>query len=262
MSGFVARGMKTPTSISRGEFGAVGVERLLRLFSDRGIQATWFVPGVVIGTYPELCNEIHASGHEIGHHGWTHATPASMSREEERDALLRGNEAIANITGSPAAGYRSPAWDLSPHTVPLLLEQSFVYESSMMGHDYLPYFARHGDVIPDDAPMQFGPETSLIELPVSWTLDDHPHFEFVVNSRGIMPGLQNANNVLSNWIDDYRYMCRIQAWGVITYTCHPYVIGRGHRMLMLERLIDTLADEGATFITMSQAARLFKERQA
>jgi peptidoglycan-N-acetylglucosamine deacetylase len=258
MSGFVSRGMITPTPVSRGEFGAVGVDRLLKLLSSRQILASWFIPGVVIGTYPDLCQRIVDAGHEIGHHGWTHDTPASMDRAQERDALLRGNEAIERISGQLARGYRSPSWDLSPHTIELLLEQNFVYESSMMGHDYLPYQARVGDVVHTDAPMEFGKPTSLIEMPISWTLDDYPHFEFVVNQRGIMPGLQNATNVLENWINDYRYMKRQLDWGVITYTCHPLVIGRGHRMMMLEQLIDTLSVEGATFVTMEQAAARYQ----
>jgi hypothetical protein len=44
-------------------------------------------------------------------------------------------------------------------------------------------------------------------------------------------------------------------WGVLTYTMHPYVIGRGYRMLALEDMVDRLAKEGATFMTMEDAAR-------
>ena len=33
-------------------------------------------------------------------------------------------------------------------------------------------------------------------------------------------------------------------WGVLTYTMHPYVIGRGYRMLALEWLVDKLAKRG------------------
>jgi hypothetical protein len=36
---------------------------------------------------------------------------------------------------------------------------------------------------------------------------------------------------------------------------HPYVIGRGYRMLALEAMVDRLAKEGATFMTMEDAAR-------
>jgi peptidoglycan/xylan/chitin deacetylase (PgdA/CDA1 family) len=260
MSGFVARGMTTPTPISRGEFGAVGARRLLGLLKEYEISGTWFVPGVVIGTYPKICEEIVRDGHEIGHHGWTHVPPANLSREEEADGLVRGNEAIKTLTGQNARGYRSPSWDLSPHTVELLLANGFDYESSMMGDDYTPYKARNGDVVHEDAPMEFGAQTDLVEMPISWTLDDYPHFEFLRSNSSVLPGLMNANDVLSNWVDDFVYMQRTCEWGILTYTCHPYVIGRGHRMMMLERLIQILTEKGAKFVTMAQALDEFSAR--
>ncbi|MCP5152580.1 MAG: polysaccharide deacetylase [Ectothiorhodospiraceae bacterium] len=261
MSGFVSRGLTTPTAISRGEFGAVGAQRILGLLRRFGIESTWFVPGVVIDTYPELCERIAEEGHEIGHHGWTHVPPADLSREQEHAGLVRGNEAIRRITGARARGYRSPAWDLSPHTVELLLAEGFVYDSSMMGHDYLPYHARQGDVVELEEPIRFGPRTALLEMPVSWSMDDHPHFEFVRYGSAILPGLRPGSGVLENWIDDYRYMARELEFGIATYTFHPYVMGRGHRMLVLERLIETLAREGAEFLTMEQAAARFVARE-
>jgi peptidoglycan/xylan/chitin deacetylase (PgdA/CDA1 family) len=47
---------------------------------------------------------------------------------------------------------------------------------------------------------------------------------------------------------------------VLTYTCHPYVIGRGHRMMMLERLILALKERGAVFLTMEEAVAEFAAR--
>jgi len=139
--------------------------------------------------------------------------------------------------------------------VDLLLEHEFVYDSSMMGHDYLPYHARTGDLVEPGKPIQFGETTSLVELPISWSVDDYPHFEFV---RG--GGLRAAASVLENWLDDYIYMTEIQDWGVLTYTCHPFVIGRGHRMKMLERLIVELKERGAIFVTAEEAVAEFSER--
>ena len=49
-------------------------------------------------------------------------------------------------------------------------------------------------------------------------------------------------------------------WGVLTYTMHPYVIGRGYRMLALEDFVDKLAREGAVFMTMEQAAEEAKKK--
>jgi peptidoglycan-N-acetylglucosamine deacetylase len=260
MSGMVARGLKTPTPVSRGEFGAVAVDRILATLRRYDLPATWFTPGIVIRTYPDHCRRIVADGHELGHHGWTHTPPASLSPEQEEDDLLRANEAIAEITGKPASGYRSPSWDLSEATVDLLLKHGFLYDSSMMGHDYSPYFARSGDVVPDDAPIRFGEVTTLVEMPVSWSLDDYPHFEYLRTKESLAPGLANARLVLENWVDDFMYMRQIQDWGILTYTFHPYVVGRGHRMLMLERLISALSERGGTFMTMMEAARLFQDR--
>jgi peptidoglycan-N-acetylglucosamine deacetylase len=260
MSGWVARGMTTPTPISRGEFGIVGAKRILALLDKYGIRSTWFVPGVIIETYPEACREVVAAGHEIGHHGWTHTPPAALSREQEEDGLIRGNRAIERLCGRKARGYRSPAWDLSANTIDLLLAQGFDYDSSMMGDDYTPYRARQGDIAELDKPFVFGAQTRLIEMPISWTLDDYPHFEFVRTREAVLQGLMATAGVLQNWLDDFAYLTHTLDWGVLTYTCHPFVIGRGHRMMMLERLILGLIEQGAVFLTMEQAVDEFLSR--
>jgi peptidoglycan-N-acetylglucosamine deacetylase len=255
MSGFIARGLTTPTPISRGEFGVMASQRIVDLLRRYEIPSTWFIPGHTIETYPDACRVIAEAGHEIAHHGWTHQPPATLSREEEEWNLVRGNEAIRMITGTSARGYRSPSWDLSAHTIELLLKHGFLYDSSMMGHDYLPYRARMGDVIELERPAQFGAETELVEMPISWSTDDYPHFEYMRMPNMLAPGLHAASGVLENWYADFEYMTRIQDWGVLTYTCHPFVIGRGHRMLMLERLIEKLRAGGAVFQTMETVAQ-------
>jgi hypothetical protein len=69
----------------------------------------------------------------------------------------------------------------------------------------------------------------------------------------------NASAVGENWINDFLYLRDTVEWGVLTYTCHPFVIGRGHRMMMLERLIRACADNGASFMTMEGAAAEFQQ---
>ena len=261
LSGWIARGLTTPTPMSRGEFGAIGAKRILTLLAKHSIRSTWFIPGVTIHTYPDICRRVTDAGHEIGHHGWTHVPPAKLNRDAEAEGLKRANEAILNLSGRRARGYRSPSWDLSAHTIALLTENDFLYDSSMMGHDHHPYRARQGDMITDAGSVQFGAETDLIEMPVSWTLDDYPYFEFVRTDGAILPGLSTARDVLKNWLDDFTYMCRNERWGILTYTFHPFVIGRGHRMMILEELIEALTDQGAIFTTMADAAEEFLERE-
>src|SRR5581483_220328 len=250
MTGFIAKGMTSPTPVSRGEFGLVAMPRILKLLQARETPATFFIPGVVIDMFPRECEAIVELGHEIGHHGYTHIPPTSLSAEAELESLLQGSECIRRLAGKAPFGYRSPSWDLSTHTIGFLLENGFLYESSMMGNDYTPYFARRGDQIRLEGPCIWGEKTKLVEMPISWSLDDYPHFEFVRTPQTVMPGLMNAAGVLQNWIDDFVYMQRNAEWGVLTYTMHPFVIGRGHRMMMLERLIDQLLEANAIFVTM------------
>ena len=259
-SGMIARGLTTPTMISRGDFGMVATERLLALLQAHDIAATWFIPGHTIETYPASCAAVVAAGHEIGHHGWTHRVPASLSREDEERELVRGNEAILKLTGRAARGYRSPAWDLSPHSIDLLLQHGFVYDSSLMGHDYLPYQARQNDTVALEAPIIYGADTKLVEMPISWSLDDFPVFEYMRYQNLIQPGLMNAGLVLENWYDDFAYMRDHYEWGVLTYTFHPHVIGRGHRLIMLEKLIRRLREGGARFVTMEQAMAEYRTK--
>ncbi|MBX9591841.1 MAG: polysaccharide deacetylase [Hyphomonadaceae bacterium] len=260
MSGFIARGMTTPTALSRGEFGARAAHRILAFLEARAIRTTWFIPGFTIESFPRECEAVIARGHEIAHHSWAHVPPASLSREAEQADLVRANDAIARLSGRKARGYRSPSWDLSDNTIELLIAHGFHYDSSLMGGDYAPYWTRRGDVADLGKPYQFGEETALLEMPISWSLDDYPHFEFVRTPQTILASLQPARAVMANWLDEFRYMKREVDWGILTYTMHPYVIGRGYRMLAMEDFVTQLSAEGAIFMTMEDAAAEARKR--
>jgi peptidoglycan/xylan/chitin deacetylase (PgdA/CDA1 family) len=211
-------GATSPSTISRGEFGAVGARRILRLLDRAGIQASFFVTGHTAETYPEIVREIAAAGHEIGHHGYLHENPIALgTREREREVLL-------------------------------------------MASDFTPYWCRVGDAAPKDGPYTFGAEVDLVEMPVSWILDDFPHFENVRLETGLLTvGLSAASKVEEIWRGEFDFMYREVPGGVLTITMHPQVIGRGHRMLMLERLIEYFrGHDGVRFTTLGDAAEAFR----
>ncbi|MBM3559008.1 MAG: polysaccharide deacetylase [Alphaproteobacteria bacterium] len=254
-SSFIARGLTTPTSLSRGEFGLTAARRLVDMLEQRGLPSTWFIPGFTIESHPRECEMVVAAGHEVGHHSWAHVPPALQSREEEEADMVRANEAIRRLSGRAARGYRSPSWDLGENTVDLLIEHGFEYDSSLMGADYIPYRARRRDHVKLGEPIRYGEPTRLVEMPITWTLDDHPHFEYQRTREFTIPGLKSARSVMESWYDEFVYMRKTVDWGIVTYTMHPYVIGRGFRMLAFEGLLDRLAAAGAVFMTMEDAAR-------
>jgi len=258
---FIANQRNSPTMLSRGDFGSVALPRILDLLARFGAGATFFTPGHTLESYPQDADLLLRSGHEIAHHGWTHRVPASLGRDGEEAELIRGIDTIKRLTGATPVGYRSPAWDLSEHSVELLIKHGLKYDSSMMGHDYDCYYAPHPAEIPLERVMVSGKPSALVEMPISWSLDDFPYFEFMATKNGIMPGLTAASAVLENFSEDFMYMKETLDWGILTYTFHPFVIGRGHRMRMLERLIQKLADEGAEFLTMRAAMTQWQAKQ-
>lgn len=251
-------GSKSPGNISRGEYGVVGAGRLLELLKRFDIPATWFVPGHTIETYPEAARAVFEAGHEIGHHNYCHENPRTLAEAREREVMERGIECITRLTGAAPAGYRSPAWDLSANTLGLLTELGFEYDSSLMGGDFAPYRPRIGDALSTDGPFEFGQPVDLVEIPVDWSLDDWPYFN--VNWPAHHVGLRTPDEVYAIWAAEFDYLYQRVGSGVYTLTMHPQVIGRGSRMLMLERLIEYCrGHEGVTFRTMGAVAAEWKQ---
>jgi peptidoglycan-N-acetylglucosamine deacetylase len=254
---WMQRRMTTPTPISRGEFGAVAVPRILRLLERRGIPSTFFIPGHTIETYPRECGMIVDAGAEVALHGYAHELNNTLSEERERWVTTASIELIAGLTGSTPTGYRAPSGDLTTQTIDLLVEHGILYDSSMMAHDYRPYRVRSGDAFPDDGPAQWGAETPLVELPFSWTLDDYVYLEFVTFRRMMMPGLRRPEEMFANFTGDVAWMVREVAHGVCNVVFHPQVIGRGHRLLALERWLDEIAELGVRFVRMGDVAAAY-----
>ncbi|MDJ0649707.1 MAG: polysaccharide deacetylase [Xenococcaceae cyanobacterium MO_188.B19] len=249
----------SPSTISRGEFGAVGTERLLHLLRRYQVSASWFIPGHTINTYPNLVQKIADTGHEIGHHGYLHENPVSVSPDQECRILERGIECIRRLTGQAPSGYRAPGWSLSPHSIPLLLKLGFQYDSSLMGNDFTPYYCRVGDEASVDRAYQFGQEVNLVELPVDWSLDDWPYFG--LNWSDYHVGLRTPDEVYQIWAGDFDFLYQQMDTGVYILTMHPQIIGRGNRILMLERLIQYIkGHEGVTFKTMHQVATEWRQK--
>ncbi|MEO5939825.1 MAG: polysaccharide deacetylase [Candidatus Limnocylindrales bacterium] len=229
-----------PVTLSHAEFGVrVGAPRILELLAARGIASTWFVPGHTLVTFPESTAAILAGGHEIACHGWFHEDVAELARDEERAMIERCADAVERVSGARPRGWRAPYWSLGAASLGLIEAAGFVYESSLMADDYRPYRVRQGDRHSVGEGSRFGREGALVEVPVSWALDDWPHFE--PSASGDRDGLSAPSKVLEIWTEELRYAWTHAPGGLLTITMHPECIGRGHRMAMLERFIDAAA---------------------
>jgi peptidoglycan-N-acetylglucosamine deacetylase len=212
----------------------VGVPRLLQMLEAEQLPATFFVPGHTVESFPEETAAILAADHEVAHHSYAHVDPSGQTPDEERADMERALAALEGIGVRPT-GYRSPSADVSPLTLCLLEEYGFAYDSSLMADDYTPYRPRVGDQVTQQTPLERGREADLWELPMSFELDDWPHFQFSFTPH--RAGLSSPEKVLEIWTAEVDWMDEHVDGGVLTVCMHPQVIGRGHRMAMLERFV-------------------------
>ena len=189
---------------------------ILDLLAAHDILASFYIPGWVAERHPALVRRIAAAGHEIGHHGYLHEPPASLSRDEEAAVLDKASAILRPLAGATPRGYRSPAWELSEHSLALLRDRNFLYDSSLMG---------------DDRPYSLG--NGLVEIPVHWALDDYPYFNFSALDTRRLPA--SPSHVLDTWAAAFEELHARRALFVLT--THPSIIGRPGRLRLLERLI-------------------------
>jgi peptidoglycan/xylan/chitin deacetylase (PgdA/CDA1 family) len=242
----------TPAMLARGEYGArVGVPRILELLDRHGLRATFFVPGHTVESFPDETATILERGHEIAHHSYAHVDPSQQSRDEERADMERALAALDRVGVKPL-GYRSPSADLSPSTLELVEQHGFLYDSSLMTDDFRPFHPRIGDLVARDEPLERGRESHLWELPMSFELDDWVHFQF--NFDPYRKGGATPSDVLEIWREEFDWMDAHVDGGVLTVCMHPQVIGRGHRMAMLERFVEHCSAAGATFSALGDVA--------
>jgi peptidoglycan-N-acetylglucosamine deacetylase len=206
-----------PGVLSQARYGPrVGVPLLLDLLAQREVKGTFFIPGVVVEWYPETVQQIIEGGHEVALHGYTHTPPARLPREQEEEELEKAYELLTGAGGT-VTGYRSPSWDVSPHTLDLLEAKGLIYTSQFMD-DFRPY--RHRD-------------RRLVELPVQWILDDWPHFAFSSGSTG---RICSAADVEVLWKEEFD---GIHSYGgSYILTMHPQISGRPARVALVGRMID------------------------
>jgi peptidoglycan/xylan/chitin deacetylase (PgdA/CDA1 family) len=75
-SSWISEGSNSKRDVSRGEFAAVGVRRLLVLLDDFAARASFYVPGHTALLFPPLIESLAERGHEVGHHGARPQRPA------------------------------------------------------------------------------------------------------------------------------------------------------------------------------------------
>ena len=230
------------TPMSHQSYGPlVGVPRILALLKRHGVTATFFIPGYSAHRYPDVVRAVAEAGHEIAHHSYFHENTIGMDEKTEAAMIDLGLRALHDVAGVRPQGYRAPMWEMNYHTPRLLAERGFRWDSSLMDSDH-PY-ALAVDGLPD----------ALVEVPVSWGLDDWEQYAFLPGLIG-SGVIESPAKALEMWTLELDAMHRLGAAFVLC--CHPFLSGRPSRAETLERLIERMkALDGLWITTVGEVAR-------
>ena len=141
---------------------------MLELMERYGVKATCFVLGKVAEEHPQLVQAIHAAGHEVATHGYSHEKVYDLTPQRFREELRRSIRLLEDLTGEKVVGHRAPYFTITERSLwalDVLAEEGILYDSSI--HPVFNY--RYG--IPDaERHPAFLPLTGggrLLEIPVS-----------------------------------------------------------------------------------------------
>jgi polysaccharide deacetylase family protein (PEP-CTERM system associated) len=113
---------------------AANTDRLLGIFAETGVRATFFVLGWVAERDPGLVRRIAHAGHEVASHGYGHRLVYDQAPEEFREDLRRAKAVIETAGGQPVLGYRAPSFSITNRSLwalDVLIEEGFAYDASI-----------------------------------------------------------------------------------------------------------------------------------
>ena len=142
-------------------------ERVLELFEQARVRATFFVLGWVADRFPALVRRIADIGHEVGSHGYSHQLLYTLTPEQFRQDVRAAKIAIESATGKPVLGFRAPSYSViksSLWAMDVLIQEGHVYDASIFPiyHDRygIPDAPRHAHVLQRS-------HGALLEMPAS-----------------------------------------------------------------------------------------------
>jgi peptidoglycan/xylan/chitin deacetylase (PgdA/CDA1 family) len=215
-----------PSIMSHQQYGPVtGVPRLLDMLRDLEIRASFFIPGFSAERHPGTVAAVVEAGHEIGHHGYLHRPPGLIDAATERSELELGLAALERLAGVRPTVFRAPWWETSTATFDLLLEYGFTCDSSLFDRD-VPYRLGIGS-------------NELIEVPVSWALDDWEKYAFLPDPPTGSGVIESPNRVQEMWWEEIQ--AYLEVGGCCVITMHPFLSGRPSRVRALRGLLEKAA---------------------
>lgn len=117
------------------------VARILEMFAEANVTATFFTLGWVAKRHPAMIRRIAEAGHEIASHGYDHARVFNFTRAEFAEDIRIARAILEDCSGQLVSGYRAPSFSIDARSLwayEELAAQGYAYSSSVapVAHDH------------------------------------------------------------------------------------------------------------------------------
>lgn len=99
------------------DWGEEYIPDMLQVLADNSVKATFFLSGRWTENNPQLAQDIAEAGHEIGNHGYSHASPNDSSKEQIIEEIEKTAVAIDVATGVKTTLYAPPSGEREQHVL-------------------------------------------------------------------------------------------------------------------------------------------------
>ena len=109
-------------------------QRILDIFAEYNVKATFFTLGWVAERYPELIKRITREGHELASHGYEHIRVSMQTPEQFRADIRKTKHMLEDIGGIEVKGYRAASYSIGRDNLwalDILAEEGHLYSSSI-----------------------------------------------------------------------------------------------------------------------------------
>ncbi len=218
---------------SWAEYGPnAGAWRLLDVLDAAGVQAVFYVSGILAGRYPELMQAIARAGHPIAAHGWAQEIiPATQDAAAEAADLERCLEALEAASGQRPRGWISPRCTPSARTTTLLAAAELSWHADFFDHD-----------LPRTIETASGPITAV---PFTMEVNDMP----LSVRYGNEP--EAFTRTLARILEGWPALRRRPA--CLDVTVHAHVFGRPFGAIEFARCLALVHGDGEAFLTEHDA---------
>lgn len=86
---------------------------MLSILKENDVKISFFIGGEWAQKYPQELMAIYSDGHELGNHGYKHKKQSQLNIDQNKEEILKAEEAIKNVTGVKTTLFAPPYGDVN-----------------------------------------------------------------------------------------------------------------------------------------------------